>query len=224
VGPLEALVDLVLPRRCASCGRGERVLCGACRAALTLLDGPLCARCGAPTAWPVERCAECSGRRLAFARARAAVAYEGPAPKLVGAWKERGQWALTTELADLVVAVVPKPGATHVTFVPGDLERTLWRGTNTAEALARALGERWEIPVAALLARRRRAAKQRGLSRTERRRNVREAFEARTAPRKIAVVDDVYTTGATVSAAATALRRAGAREIEVITFARAVRR
>jgi ComF family protein len=152
------------------------------------------------------------------------VAYEGPAPKLVGAWKERGQWALTTELADLVVAVVPKPGATHVTFVPGDLERTLWRGTNTAEALARALGERWEIPVATLLARRRRAAKQRGLSRTERRRNVREAFEARTAPRKIAVVDDVYTTGATVSAAATALRRAGAREIEVITFARAVRR
>ena len=55
------------------------LLCDACRASLTLVLAPLCARCGAPTAWPVTRCVECSGRRLAFASARAAVAYAGVA-------------------------------------------------------------------------------------------------------------------------------------------------
>ena len=224
MGPLEALVDLVLPRRCASCGRGERIVCTGCRAGLILLDGPLCARCGAPTAWPVERCAECSGRRLSFVQARAAVRYDGPAPRLVGAWKEHGQRALTRELADVVAAVVAKPRAAQLTFVPGDAERTLWRGANTAEALARALAVRWELPVLSLVERRRPVGQQRGLSRRERRRNVRDAFAARPSPTRVAVVDDVYTTGATVAAVGTALRRAGASEIEIVTFARAVRR
>ena len=79
-----------LPRRCVSCARLGEDLCTDCRAALPLLLGTHCERCGAPTAWPVRRCRECSGRRLAFASARAAVAYEASVPAVVAAWKERG--------------------------------------------------------------------------------------------------------------------------------------
>lgn len=218
------LLDVVLPRRCAACGGGEELLCGACVAALRRLVGPLCARCGAPAAWPVERCRECAGRRLAFATARAAVSYEGPARPLVAAWKERGLRSLARELADLVVATVPCPPADALTFVPGDPDRSLKRGQNAAEALARELAGRWELPLLRLLVRKEPARPQRGLSREERRRNVRGSFAAtRSPPRRVALVDDVYTTGATASACATELRRAGARQIEVVCLARAVR-
>jgi predicted amidophosphoribosyltransferase len=142
---------------------------------------------------------------------------------LVAAWKEHGLGAFAAEAAELVVEIVPRPRAAVLTFVPGDRERTLWRGANTAETLAEALGDRWDLPVESLLERTRRISRQRGLSRPLRRKNVRGAFRATTAPAVLALVDDVYTTGATVGAAATELRRAGARDIHVVTFARAVR-
>jgi ComF family protein len=219
------LLDLVLPRRCASCGKGEELVCAACRAALRRLDGTLCARCGAPTAWPVARCRECAGRRIPFACARAAVAYDGPARSLVAGWKERGLRPLAREFAGLVAEVVPRPSVGALTFVPGDPERSLKRGQNAAEALARELSASWELPVARVLRRTEHARPQRGLSREERRRNVRGSFSVSApVPRHVALVDDVYTTGATVSAAATELRRAGARTVHVVTFARTVRR
>ena len=218
------LLDVVVPLRCAACGRGERLLCPACRASIRLLGPPLCARCGAPTAWPVERCAECSGRRLPFRTARAAVAYEGAARALVAGWKERGLRRIAAEAAGLVAAQVPRPAADAITFVPGDRDRTLWRGHATAEQLARALAELWDLPVVTALGRSGRTPRQRGLSRTERRANVRGSFRAvRAPPARVVLVDDVYTTGATVSAAATELRRAGARTVDVVTFARAIR-
>jgi predicted amidophosphoribosyltransferase len=82
----------------------------------------------------------------------------------------------------------------------------------------------WDLPVAELLARTRHVQPQRGLTRGQRRHNVRGAFRAGRAPASVALVDDVYTTGATVAVAATELRRAGARAVHVVTFARAVRR
>jgi ComF family protein len=219
------LLDLLVPERCAVCALGEIPLCGACREALLRIRPPVCARCGAPTAWPVRRCAECAGRRIPFASARAALVYEGAARTLVAGWKERGRRGLASTLAELVVEAVARPPVEALAFVPGDRERTLWRGQNAAEALARALSERWALPVMPLLARTGRTPRQRGLARAERRANVRGAFAAApSAPRRIALVDDVYTTGATVSAATTELRRAGARAVHVVTLARAVRR
>jgi predicted amidophosphoribosyltransferase len=108
-------------------------------------------------------------------------------------------------------------------FVPPDPERRRGRGYHPAEALARELGARWDVPVLAVLSRARRGARQRGLTLPERRANVRGAFLASRAPQTVVLVDDVYTTGATANAAASALRRAGARRVEVVTFARAVR-
>jgi predicted amidophosphoribosyltransferase len=217
-------LDLLLPLRCVVCGRGERLVCAGCRASIRLLGPPLCARCGTPTAWPVERCAECSGRRLPFRTARAAVAYDGAARALVGGWKERGLRRIAAEAAAIVAAVVARPQVAGITFVPGDVERTLWRGHSTAEQLGRALAELWGLPVVPTLTRPGRTPRQRGLSRTARRANVRGSFQAvRAPPARVLLVDDVYTTGATVSAAATELRRAGARSVDVVTFARAIR-
>jgi predicted amidophosphoribosyltransferase len=220
-----AILDLLLPQRCVACGCEGDLLCDGCRARLVLLRGTVCARCGFPTAWPVERCAECTGRRTSFASARAAVAYNEVARALVGSWKERGLRRLADLAADLVVDVVTPPRATVLAHVPGEPDRVGWRGVDTARELASALGRRWELPVEPLLLRARRARRQRGLSRAERRANVRDAFAARGAvPARVGLVDDVHTTGATALAAATALRRAGATEVHVVAFARVVRR
>ena len=220
------LLDLVLPERCVGCRAEGGLLCEPCRVGLVRLGGTLCARCGAPTAWPVERCAECAGRRLPFASARSAVAYGAIARRLVVAWKERGLRRAAVLAAGLVVELVPQPPAQALTWIPGDADRTLWRGVNPAEGLARELAERWGLPAACLLTRARRIPRQRGLSRSVRRANVRHAFlpAATPPPGVVAVIDDVYTTGATAGAAATALTRAGARDIHVVTFARAIRR
>ena len=217
------VLDLLLPQRCLGCSLPGRQVCDGCRSSIRRIEAPLCARCGAPTAWPVERCAECIGRRLAFARARAAVAYDDPVRRVVSAWKERGLRRLAAWAADVIVEMVAPLALDCVTFVPADRDRLLQRGHHPAEALARELACRWSLDLATLLRRTRRVQRQRGLTRAARRRNVAGAFVARAPPRSVVVVDDVYTTGATASAAASALRRVGAAEVHVVAFARAVR-
>jgi ComF family protein len=218
------MLDLLLPQRCLGCSRNGPQVCEACADRLRRLHAPQCARCGRPTAWPVSRCSECEGRRLAFARARAAVAYDDPVRRVVAAWKERGLRRLAPWAAELVVEVVPRPDAVALTFIPADRDRRLKRGHHAAEALALELARRWDIPAEELLLRPRAARRQRGLDQEARRRNVRGAFAASgRGPISVVLVDDVYTTGATANAAASALRRAGVRRIEVVTFARAIR-
>jgi predicted amidophosphoribosyltransferase len=143
----------------------------------------------------------------------------------VHAWKERGLRRAAALAAELVSLRVPSPAADVITYIPPDGDRSVKRGHQPARDLAHALGKRWSLPVTSLLERTRPVAGQTGLTRGERRRNVRGAFKAATGrvPPRIVLVDDVYTTGATADAAAAALRTAGAGEVWVVTFARAVR-
>jgi predicted amidophosphoribosyltransferase len=218
------VLDLLLPRACLVCGRVGAQLCTACRAGLPRLDPPLCELCGAPTAWPVARCRECSGRRLGFARARAAVVYDASVQRLVAGWKERGLRRVAEDAAALVAERIPAPAASIVTFVPSDRGRLAARGHHPAARLACALARRYGLPCERLLERPSGSQRQRGLSLAERRRNVSGAFAAtgRVAG-PVLLVDDVYTSGATVSAAAAALRAAGAERVDVVTFARTIR-
>jgi predicted amidophosphoribosyltransferase len=207
---------------------GTQVLCDACLCSLRPLGPPVCDRCGAPTLWPVDRCRECAGRRLAFASARAAVAYTGAARPFVAAWKEHGLRRAATQAAELLAHAVERPAADVIAYIPSDPQRLLERGHHPAEHLARALGRAWELDVERLLARSKEAAarpRQATLHRDERLRNARGAFAAAVdrVPTRVLLVDDVYTTGATVNAGASALRAAGARRVEVVTFARTVR-
>ncbi len=153
--------------------------------------------------------------------------YVGPARPFIHGWKERGLRPLAPIAAALVDEAVPAPEADLITYIPADADRSVRRGDHPAERLARGLGRRWELEVRPLLERTRTVGRQTGLAREERRRNVRGAFRVipgrEPVPARVILVDDVYTTGATVSAAATALRAGGAREVHVVTFARTLR-
>lgn len=142
---------------------------------------------------------------------------------MVRAWKEGARRDLAAAAAELVVSVVPRPVSATLTFVPGDRERRRQRGHVPAQRLADELSRLWDLPVEPLLRRTRLVPPQRGLSLAERRRNVRGAFAVDGAAGGVCLVDDVYTTGATANACASALRRAGARQVEVVCLARALR-
>lgn len=218
------VLDVVLPERCAICDVPGLALCASCRAALTRLVPPLCDRCGSPGPWPVRRCAECAGRRLAFVDARSAIVYDGRARALVLAWKERGRRRLAHEAALLVAGAIPAPAGECLIPVPGDPEREWRRGDVPARTLAAELALLWALPLHDVLVRNRPLQRQRGLSLDARRRNVRDSVDARSSmPADVCLVDDVYTSGATVDACARACRRAGARRVHVVTLARAVR-
>jgi competence protein ComFC len=218
------VLDLVLPQRCVVCGLRGTQLCSACLSRLPRIEPPLCKRCGTPTAWPVRRCRDCAGRRLAFASARGAVHYDDAVRAFIAAWKERALRRLAAAAVSLVIEVVPSPAVEVVTFVPPDPDRGLKRGHHPPRQLAELLAAQWCLPVASPLRRRRAAKRQRGLSRAERRRNVAGVFAAKgPVPSSIALVDDVFTSGATANAAASALRKEGARRVEIVTFARVVR-
>jgi len=225
VGPVgNAVLEVLLPRRCGVCRRPGGALCDPCRGALLRVVPPVCERCGTPGPWPVRRCAECAGRRLAFTTARAAIVYDDRARTLVGAWKEHGRRDLAPELAMLVRQVVGAPDADAVCFVPGDRDRSLRRGHVTSEQLARELAAAWNLPLAGLLRRTRSVGPQRGLRLAARRRNLAGVFTATVpVPPRVCLVDDVYTSGSTAAACSAALRRAGARRVDVVTLARAVR-
>ena len=217
-------LDLVLPERCAICAAPGSTLCAGCRASFVRLVPPLCERCGSPGPWPVRRCAECAGRRLAFAEARSAIVYDGQARRFVRSWKERGRRRLARDAAALVTEIVPRPSVDALLAVPGDPERAWRRGDVPSRALAEELGRIWDIETLEVLERSRALPRQRGLSLEARRKNVRGSVVAhRAVPARVCVVDDVYTSGATADACASACRRAGARHVRVVTLARAVR-
>jgi predicted amidophosphoribosyltransferase len=150
--------------------------------------------------------------------------YDARARALVSAWKETGRRRVAAEAAHLVTELLPAPDAECLVPVPGDPERALRRGDVPSRSLAIELGDAWDIPVRDVLGRVRTLPRQRGLSLEARRRNVRGSVVARSeVPRTVCVVDDIYTSGATVDACAMACRRVGARRVEVVTFARAIR-
>jgi len=150
--------------------------------------------------------------------------YDEAARALVRSWKERGLRRLAIVAADLVAQAVAVPDAVVLCTVPPDPDRTLTRGEHPATALARELSRRWSLPIAEPISRSASRPRQAGLALAARRGNVRGTFAATAdAPASICLVDDVYTTGETVNAAASALRKAGARRVHVVSLARAVR-
>jgi predicted amidophosphoribosyltransferase len=217
-------VDIVFPRRCVAWRGPADLLCPAGHARLRVLADPRCGLCGAPTRWPVERCRECSGRRLAFASARAAVVYDGPARDFLRAWKEHGVRRAATLAGELVAAHVERPPADVISYIPPDSARQLHRAAHPAQTLAAELAARWQLALGPPLMRTRSSGRQAALAHGDRTRNVRGLFAARPVTgARVVLVDDVYTTGATASAAAEALRSAGALEVHVVTFARTPR-
>jgi predicted amidophosphoribosyltransferase len=123
-----------------------------------------------------------------------------------------------------VVARIECPAADVITYIPPDPVRQLERARHPAQALASELAARWGLDCESLLERTRPIERQAALPLAQRRGNVRNVFRARRqSGGRVVLVDDVYTSGSTASAAASALRRSGAARVEVVTFVRAVR-
>ena len=226
VASSHVLLDVLLPERCAACERPGAALCADCRASLIRLAPPLCARCGSPGAWPVRRCSECSGRRLAFASARAAILYDEPARRLVLAWKERGRRRLARDAAELVAETLARPDGGVLASVPSDARADARAGPpagGRARARARhALGAAGGAAAAAG------ADVSSGGSAAWGWRSAAETSRARSrprAPRPPASASSTTSTRAERRRPPPRRRsaRRGARHVEVVTLARAVR-
>lgn len=229
-------IDILVPPRCASCGSEVTApgLCGECWAKVDFVAPPICQRLGTP--FPYD-----SGEPLVspaaladppdYDRARTVARYDGPARALVHALKFNDR----LEIAHVMAAQMVRAGdeltrdCTVVVPVPLHRGRLFSRRFNQSALLAERVAKlsgRDYAPAA--IVRVKNTRHQVGLSASERRRNVSGAFKV--APenrpllegRRVLIVDDVMTTGATVDACARVVRRAGAAGVDVLTFARVV--
>jgi ComF family protein len=172
-------------------------------------------------------CFECRGRSLGFESAWSPFAYEGVVPQIVSALKSRGAVVLAGLIASEIAARAPA-GLLAGTLVPvpAHTERGRRYGFNQAREIALALARRTPLPARDLLRRSGGAAPQVGLERRARLANARGSARLRrgaSVPRRVVLVDDVYTTGATLDACAHALCEGGSTRVVAVTFARAVR-
>jgi ComF family protein len=226
---LDGLLSMVVPPLCAVCREPElsgAAVCPGCEGRLVPLTDPRCRRCGAPVVAAAERCADCRGRSLAFRSAWAPFAYEATARRLVVALKARGATRVAGFMADRIASRAP-PTLLEGTFVPVPEHpaRRRREGLNQAAALAGALARVTGLPIARTLGRQRSSTPQAGLAKRDRIANARNSVVARREPPagRLLLVDDVYTTGATLDACARTLAGAGARDVAAVTFARALR-
>lgn len=242
------MLDALLPPRCLACGTitgDQGGLCPSCWSGLSFIAAPFCPRCGASAVFALSadagaasdesggaqpECPECAVRPPVFARARAALVYDDASRPLVLAFKHADR----LDAAGAFAAWMLRAGgdllrdADVLAPVPLHRRRLFSRRFNQSAALASALGKLAGRPTAVdALIRRRATASQGRMGRGERGRNVRGAFAVPASRagavqgKRVLLIDDVMTTGATVSECAAALLNAGAAAVDVLTLARA---
>jgi ComF family protein len=230
-----AALDLLLPPRCLGCGAlvdQTGALCPTCWSGLSFIAAPQCDRCGLPFAFAVAeraRCAACLADPPPFARARAVLVYDDASRRLILGFKHADR----TEAAPAFGRWLARAGAPLladadlVAPVPLHRWRLFRRRYNQAALLAHAVGRVAQRPVVAdLIVRRRATPTQGGRGRRGRVRNVSGAFAlaprraAQARGRRVLLIDDVHTTGATLAECARVLLRAGAAAVDVLTLAR----
>jgi ComF family protein len=219
-----AALDLLFPPRCAVCGAGGAFLCDGCAASLVEASPPRCPRCWRP-APDADECLHCQLTAPPFDALRTAFVYQGVARELVHALKYRGMTVLAAPMASLLAGAAAQARFDLVVPVPLSGLRKRTRGYNQAELLARALAGDLGVPAqpSALVRRRHTAPQARSADAEARHRNVAGAFVCRDeslAGRRVLLIDDVTTTGATLAACAEALRTAGAASVWALAFAR----
>lgn len=229
---LEAAAEALWPTRCAVCDTPGAVLCDSCRANLPYIDWwRACQRCGAP--FGRVQCSECNLTLLGalgrthppFDSCASVVTLAGAPALIVRTFKDHGERRLAAELAASMAHTAhplwidERPA---IVGIPATARVMRRRGFDHAQLLAQELSAMTGLPLAQLLSRPR-TADQRGLSRRERAENMAKGFSVlpgASIPKRVLLVDDVFTTGATLFAATDALLSAGVRQVRCLTYAR----
>lgn len=224
-------LDVIFPPVCAHCGRLGWLLCPACAAEMIRVPDAICPRCGrgddpAVSAGTDVLCRQCRAHPPLLGQMRAPLRYAEPTSTLIHQFKYEGYFALGRPLARFLIDGWPTWAIPPDLILPIPLHprRQQRRGYNQAELLARPLAEAINVPMNPVALRRtRHTAPQVGLGPDERHDNVRGAFAAEAdavCDRHILLIDDVLTTGATMSAAAETLLAAGAAGVAAYCLAR----
>ncbi|WP_037503950.1 ComF family protein [Sphingomonas jaspsi] len=231
-GMARVAVDFALPPRCAGCGTvadEPDAFCPTCWPSLDWIGQGGCERCGLPlAATEAAMCGRCLADPPGLDRIRAALAYDELPRQVALKLKYGRKVGLARTMARYMAPLKgERPGEALVMPVPLHRSRLWTRGFNQAGLVARELGRIWKYPVDPyMLERTRKTPPLKGMSGSERKRTVAGAFRLRDGVsvkgRDVILVDDVFTTGSTAEACAKVLHRGGARQVELICWARVV--
>jgi competence protein ComFC len=232
---IRTLLDIIFPETCLLCGRGLRMgslrpgpVCVSCIDRLRPLSGRRCLVCGIPLISETVHCTRCRERTFAFDRHWSLFEYRADVRELIYYYKFRGKAGLAAVLATMLHRERPWEGSPDVIVpVPSRVERVRRRGFDHIELLARRLSRLAGIPLVGCL-RQKRGRAQKALTVVERLANLRgrivipERMRARLAGRVVLLLDDIFTTGATVSECSRVLKNAGASVVYAVTLAQEV--
>ena len=224
-GAVRAASDLLFPTRCVHCGEPGDLLCAECVGALVRLTGPSCGMCAAPLP-SGNRCGRCAERRPALSRTVAVFQMDGPVRTAIHRLKYEDIRAVAPLLGALMAShpAVERLRVDAVIPVPLHGRRLRARGYNHAHLLAKPVAARLDLEPDTRTLRRIVASPPQveAPGEAERRRRVAGAFEAGVGARglRTLLVDDVYTTGATLNECAGALKAAGAAWVGALVLAR----
>ncbi|MGE9270008.1 MAG: ComF family protein [Verrucomicrobiales bacterium] len=230
------VLDWIYPGHCDSCGKATasgEAMCSPCRGAIPGLREPYCETCGDHFDGAIEggfACANCRGQTFSFEFARPGVPRSDQAMELVRSLKYGRKLYVAGELARFAERAFHDPRLQHMRLegwplvpVPLHWRRQRWRQFNQAMEMARPLGSLVGLPVVDLLKRVRPTVTQTRLTRSQRQKNLRGAFEVKGPVPQVPgviLVDDVFTTGSTVNECSRILRRAGVQKVVVVTAMR----
>lgn len=225
----DGLLELLYPARCVVCDLPGTVFCEPCEQHLRLIDRQkACPLCGAPDG--VEQCVACVGQTFSFSAARSVGSFDDAFSRLITVYKDTGERRLAPPIARLMVVAAGddwRSWADGVVFVPDTAAAYQRRGSDHMEAVARIFSSHLHAPLLDVLVSES-GSDQRGLSRLGRADRAAGSFslvDGDTAShmvrgRDLILLDDVFTTGATLDAAAAVLLAAGAHEVRAVVLAR----
>lgn len=233
----ETLLETLSPTRCAGCERPGTLLCDECLAKLVLIDPQeSCTLCGAP--YGRVLCTECCGEASSLDRCLACALFRGALPRVIRAYKDGGERRLARVIAELLLdtalhAQETAPDryggiledANFITFVPATKSAYRRRGFDHMEAVARLLGDMAGVPVCDCMLKHG-SSDQRKLGREGRLATARSIYEVpdivqkTVSGAKLLLIDDVITTGATMTSVAAVLKEAGAARVDGLAAAR----
>jgi len=230
---LDELTEILVPEKnlCYICNYrdeyiGESHICKSCSADLERLKGLLCSKCSKPLDHDACICDECLSRVKSFERAIAPLEYKGLSKKLVRDYKYGGKSYLYKLFGHMIVERLEEEkieGFDAIVPVPLHKSKLRTRGYNQSELIAKYISLKIGSPVLKLIIRTKKTVPQSSLTGEKRWINVKDAFEYSEKPERssrILLVDDIYTTGATLNACASILRENGIGQIWCVTIAR----